>query len=764
MAENIIWDWIIRLDEELQEAGQGQVAKLIDQFSTEVCELNMEKVDAMLPEAIALSRSLNNPWLEVFFRHWEMRNRVGNRVEGEVALADAVKYFEMAHREETYECPQSVCLTQDLTDCYANIDGPGWVEERKAVVEEMMERITPHWNCFRCLSVEYIEALADEEKYEEALAYIALQEAKLQEAGVKDDLQDSKIDIYIKQERYSEAYELLQAKKLAKANEYQWEKWRQLEQVDEAYLLAMLGNEAEAREKLVPWGQLAPLGYRRWIRTIEQLVTLDAGYNNWQVSGLIQSAIDHFEKVGSYRHLIEMAEIQIRLALKRGSTWYARRALTQIKSAIPQLRKQDGMDALFAELEKAIAVQKATVNLPVEADELVEWLNTRGEAGEGRNPEMEIEWLLEAITQLPDNEALVGNAASALFALEAKEEAERLLWNYVRKHRADDSITAMLSSRLMDEGRFNEVEEIEQFFDPESDLHLWAKARRLRGLRDYDAAQAVALKMHEKFPDYIGPISMMVAEGIRLQQFPMAVEWLLKQEALMEDPKNTQWDILTYASAAQNWELAREYAEKLGIKLESTEGPIEEEWGMVSIRYYEEGNIVTERYAQCTGPVTARIIQPTSSGQAQKMGDWVVFDAEHLVERPEDPEEHFIPCFRAVHTLEKGGYHDSWFADGAYPGQADFDLFRDTLREEGYQIWVFSPDDYQVRHPDDEDRPLEGVYFNLTAPLSMSPKAVYHRLTELTKEWEHPLAWYGLAKDAGMPVEPHQNIIERYGL
>lgn len=764
MAENIIWDWIIRLDEELQEAGQGQAAKLIDQFSTEVCELNMDKVDAMLPEAIALSRSLNNPWLEVFFRHWEMRNRVGNRVEGEAALADAVKYFEMAHREETYECPQSVCLTQDLTDCYANIDGPGWVEERKAVVEEMMERITPQWNCFRCLSVEYVEALADEEKYEEALAYIALQEAKLQEAGVKDDLQDSKIDIYIKQERYSEAYELLQAKKLAKANEYQWEKWRQLEQVDEAYLLAMLGNVEEAREKLVPWGQLAPLGYRRWIRTIEQLVTLDAGYNNWQVAGLIQSAIDHFEKVGSYRHLVEMAEIQIRLALKRGSTWYAHRALTQMKATLPKLRKQTGIAELILELETALNAQKSSVTLPVAADQLLDWLQAEGEKNEGRNPEAEIEWLLEALAELPDNEALVGNSASALFALEEKHAGESLLWDYVRRHRADDSITAMLSSRLMDEGRFNEVEEIEQFFDPESDLHLWSKARRLRGLRNYEAAQAVALQMHQKFPDYIGPISMMVAEGVRQQQFAMAVEWLLKQEALMEDPKNTQWDILTYASAAQNWDLAREYAEKLGIKLESTEGPIEEDWGMVSIRYYEEGDIVTERYAQCTGPVTARIIQPTSSGQSQKVGDWVVFDAEHLVPRPEDPEENFIPCFRAVHTLEKGGYHDSWFVDGVYPGQADFDLFRDTLREEGYQIWVFSPDDYQVNDPENEGESLPGVYFNITAPLTVSPKMIDQRLTALTKDWAHPLVWYLLAKEANMPVEPHQNIIERYGL
>lgn len=110
-----IWDWVIRLENDLEEAGQEHASRIIEQVTTEILDLNIGKADALIPEAIALSRSLKNPWLEVFFRHWEMRNRIGNKSEGEAALADVVSLFEFAHRDETITCPQTVCVTQDLS-------------------------------------------------------------------------------------------------------------------------------------------------------------------------------------------------------------------------------------------------------------------------------------------------------------------------------------------------------------------------------------------------------------------------------------------------------------------------------------------------------------------------------------------------------------------------------------------------------------------------------------------------------------------------
>ena len=50
-----------------------------------------------------------------------MRNRLGNNGEGETALPEAVALFEFAHRDDTIACPQSVCVTQDLSACYATV-------------------------------------------------------------------------------------------------------------------------------------------------------------------------------------------------------------------------------------------------------------------------------------------------------------------------------------------------------------------------------------------------------------------------------------------------------------------------------------------------------------------------------------------------------------------------------------------------------------------------------------------------------------------
>ena len=109
-----IWNWVEKLRADLREAGQEQSARLIDELTAYVCDLEVERAEALLPEVKALSRTLNNPWLEIFVRHWEMRNRVGNQLEGETALADAVSLFELANRDDTQACPQSVCVTQDL--------------------------------------------------------------------------------------------------------------------------------------------------------------------------------------------------------------------------------------------------------------------------------------------------------------------------------------------------------------------------------------------------------------------------------------------------------------------------------------------------------------------------------------------------------------------------------------------------------------------------------------------------------------------------
>ena len=166
------WEWYNKYSQELRDAGQEYIPQIIDDFSEGVLHLQMEKCDSLLPEMKALNQVAKNPWLEIFIGHREMRHRQTNYEEGEKVLPDVVALFEKAHREEAKDCPQSICVTQDLSACYENIDAPGWANERMAVCEETIARIDPTWSCFMCLSCEYASALMDSNRTEEAMVYI----------------------------------------------------------------------------------------------------------------------------------------------------------------------------------------------------------------------------------------------------------------------------------------------------------------------------------------------------------------------------------------------------------------------------------------------------------------------------------------------------------------------------------------------------------------------------------------------------------------
>lgn len=102
--------------------------------------------------------------------------------------------------------------------------------------------------------------------------------------------------------------------------------------------------------------------------------------------------------------------------------------------------------------------------------------------------------------------------------------------------------------------------------------------------------------------------------------------------------------------------------------------------------------------------------------------------------------------------------------DGAFPGDELFDQFKAQLDEKGWRIWIRSPEDYTVTDSENNDESLAGIYFVLTAPHNISAKEIDQAMHDLTKDWQHQMVWYYLAKEAGKAVEPHLALIERYQL
>lgn len=92
---------------------------------TYTCDDEHEKVDALYPEGLALARGINDQWVEVFLRHWFLQSQVLHRENAKGMLDQAIALLDFSHQERTKDCPQRMCVVQDLANCYGIADGPG---------------------------------------------------------------------------------------------------------------------------------------------------------------------------------------------------------------------------------------------------------------------------------------------------------------------------------------------------------------------------------------------------------------------------------------------------------------------------------------------------------------------------------------------------------------------------------------------------------------------------------------------------------------
>ena len=181
-----IWRWVSNTRRKLRDSGHTRLAELMNELPSLVVDDQHARVDALVPEALALARAAREPWVEVFIRHWALQSQVLHRYEARERLAEAVSLLDFANRPETQGCPQSVCVTQDLATCYACADGPGYVKERLEVAAQTLARIDPTWPCYECISEEYASALQDDERHEEMLEWLQGQADRAVAAGVSN--------------------------------------------------------------------------------------------------------------------------------------------------------------------------------------------------------------------------------------------------------------------------------------------------------------------------------------------------------------------------------------------------------------------------------------------------------------------------------------------------------------------------------------------------------------------------------------------------
>ncbi|MFJ1704475.1 hypothetical protein [Kitasatospora sp. NPDC088346] len=781
-----IWGWVHDTHRQLAESGQHRLATALAEIAGHAVEGRNEQLDAMYPEALASARALDLPWVEVFLRHWRLQNLLNKRHQGEAAMAEAVSLLDFAHREETANCPQSVCAVQDFTICHANIDGPGYVTERLAVLEETLKRVEPARACFDCLSREYADTLEDDDRGEEALGHLDRAQARIQAAGEQVSLAfgHSRASALHRLGRYQDAlaaYDTAERAYVAGRNRLDDDDRRKLA-AGRALNLAALGRTDTALDVLPPAeeaDQYADIRHR-WARAVELLseagaLPHGALANDAELGALLARWVGHLDTAGSHRPCLDLLLVAGRLAVARGARTVALTLVATGERKLAVLRRTDGVADRLAEL-KAAAEALPTPELPVPATDLVDWLAQHTPA-----PETGADLLSAARTDpAADTPALVANLAGVLGLLGHTRAAADLLWAELDGGRDQDYLAGMLGSMLIDARDGDGVRRLADRLlatDP-SDAH-WLRARwaAAEGRWTEVGEHCAGVLAHE--PDAINTRRLAATAATRTGDHAAAqrhyqdlLEHALDEaKAGPEDHHRTVqepdlWHLITAASANRDWDTVRAVGARLDIEFDQDAGPVDEEWQIVTLRATRTNGSTAEFPAIRTGPATARVLPVLGDELPLNHRDTVVFGPAVLNDPPETDEarEHWRPTFEMLTLLDPAGYTTHWL-DGAWPGDEHWVALRGALQEAGYGIWAYSGDQYRVTDPTGEDGDgLPGIYAALGVPPTATAADADALLLRLTAAWPHPASWLDLAEAGGLDTARHRDIVERYGL
>ncbi len=184
MADSV-WTWLWRLSEELYDMGEEDISDKIDNFSSLAYEKDQKQVELAFPELIAFARARQNKWLEIYLRHWRLQAYVNTNHDPRPLVPEVLDLLAFANEEDTKDCPQSTCVIDDITDIYAAIDAPGFALERRAMLEETLANLSPHIECYNCITMSLVDALNDQNEFQ--LALDAFEVGKRKSSMISED-------------------------------------------------------------------------------------------------------------------------------------------------------------------------------------------------------------------------------------------------------------------------------------------------------------------------------------------------------------------------------------------------------------------------------------------------------------------------------------------------------------------------------------------------------------------------------------------------
>lgn len=762
-----IWKWVEEGQEELEHQGHHRLAHLMRVLSSYTVDENHAQVDAIVPEALALARAIKNPWIEVFIRHWHLQSQVLHRYEVTKMLPEAVNLLEFAYRDNTRDCPQSICVVQDIANCYGLADGPGYVEERLTVAAETLAKIDASWPCFVCISAEYIDALLDGQRYEEALTFLEQQQQALLLANQSKKLEGSHIEILIKLKRYEEAYDL--NKDHYEPDDDQDDLLTQA--IDEARITAYLGRYDDAKSVLPDFSKIAPTSdhYIDWADAVRVLVKARVIPNDWHLNAQFQQMSTQLADKGVIRYAFTLTLWQAELALKRGNPNTASRCYERAKTLIERLRKpldaNQLLTSLSAEIATALAKQSVAPFSENTPEQVLETL--------GKDPESDLDILETARQRWPEHESLALITAKAYDAMGEPNEGKNLLTQYINKYPHSSNAVLQYGFLLLNDGSHQALQHFASSMlerDLEQEVHLnchWLLALQYQKDQEWELAKQHLSSLLAQQPTAFNSRMLLAELERKTGQLETALQHLNRLVELNEQSGDHDWDRMVVATLLEDWDTVRHSADRLGFKELPTEGPIDQEMGTCLIQFNQTDGEPATYYALRTGPVTARIVEISAPNDTQHYSDTVVFEPVQLnkpKQRDEEEADNQYPLYASLQTIQQGHY-SSYSLDGVHPGQEQVLELKQTLESLGGKCQVQSGENYQI-HLDETEEPLLGLYAYIAVPEKQPLPKVADLLATVTKNYAHPLIWLDMIEKIGDEEElERQRVIEKkYGL
>ncbi|GAA4582081.1 hypothetical protein GCM10023194_15590 [Planotetraspora phitsanulokensis] len=756
-----IWAWVGGTQRELHEAGNTGLAMALSDVPGQALEGRYAQLDVVAPAIAENAGTLGLPWLELFVRYWHLLGRVGDRANGAVALGDAADLAEFAKRDDVRDCPSAPAAVEALAIAQANTDGPGYAEERLAALGEALDGVEPGSLAFSGLTTQYVAALLDAGRPEEAVTYAEAAVERLGQAGREAswELGAESARALLAAGRGEAALSALQSATGFKPDDPVAKGRR--EALLTSLILGTLGRMDGAFEALPDLDVVGdhPREWVEWSRAITLLAGSGSIANTWQLGRILQQWITYFETTGGHRARFELALAAGHLAVARQGIWQARLLADKAEAVLADLRSTEGLPERIAGL-RAAADAAAELPAPGGTDELVALFDAAD--GQSADPERWVGWLAP---HSGEDLEITRRYTTTLGFLGYASVGAGIYWKAIVEDRdpaaASEEDVAYLTGLLIESGQDDRVEQLAARL-PESGSHLaLARLYRARERWAETAAEAEAAVTAHETP-----------EGRRLWSVATqhlgdnaAAADILRPLLDSEDAEEEDiWRLIVVATAAEDWPTVHAASARLNLPVQTKEGPIDEQWHLMRAVLPAPDGSRREVLSLRTGPATARLAVPQPRGMEYNAGDVIVFDPSPLEPIPEDPkaQEEFVIPFAAVTMLRPGGF-TSWFFDGVAPTEHEWTEFNEVLAERGWPMWVYSDETYGVVHPATGER-LPGVFGWIAVPPTVQPSELDAVLDDATEQWAHPITWVDLAREVGVEVERHERIAKEYGL